>query len=171
MGNTCYLSSIIQVLYHIHDFRNYILNINIPKSNSNILYSLKNIFDDLSINNNLSYIIPEYFINNYDNEIIDVDIQKDAGEFLLDLLDKLENRLSIYESKILIKFFFNVVINTKIKFIDKCSHMDNKNDNFFKIELSIQNKKNIYESLNEDIEDELMQGDETIFCGKSNQYI
>jgi len=44
------------------------------------------------------YIIPKFFINNYDNQIIDAYIQKDAGEFLLDWLNKIEKHNKIFIS-------------------------------------------------------------------------
>ena len=81
LGNTCYLNNVIQVLYHKNDFKNSKQNLNIKKENANILYNIKNIFDELFSNINISYIIPEIFIYIFDNEIIDGHIQRDMGEF------------------------------------------------------------------------------------------
>ena len=52
------------------------------------------------------YIKPNFFINNYDKQIIDIYNQKDAFEFLIDLLDKIEKHLLSTNYQNLIKYFF-----------------------------------------------------------------
>lgn len=54
------------------------------------------LFNALKNEKNLKYYNPIAFINNYDNENIDVSIQKDIHEFFLDLLDKLKIDKLIY---------------------------------------------------------------------------
>ena len=50
-------------------------------------------FYNLNCLDNIKYISPIDFINNYDNEKIDINTQKDASEFILNFLDKLDNKL------------------------------------------------------------------------------
>ena len=47
LGCTCYLSTVIQLLFHILEFRNDIINLDIKKENNNALFSLKNLFNDM----------------------------------------------------------------------------------------------------------------------------
>ena len=79
---TCYLNSIIQILFSIKEFRNFILDIQITKEDKNVLYSIYKIFYELNnSNNNKNYIETNDFINNYDDEKINIYEQKDAHEF------------------------------------------------------------------------------------------
>ena len=69
---------------------------NIKKEEKNVLYSLQKLFNDMSnadINIkyiNIKYINPIYFINNYDDEIININEEKDVHEFFLDLMGRLK---------------------------------------------------------------------------------
>ena len=88
---------IIQLLFNILEFRNGIINIDINYEIKNAIVSLKKLFIDMIMyNEGKKYIIPKFFINNYDNQIIDTYIQKDAGEFLLNLLDKIGKTFIIH---------------------------------------------------------------------------
>lgn len=94
MAFTCYLNSIIQIPFSIKEFRNFILDIQITKEDKNVLYSIYKLFYELNNSNkNKNYIETNDFINNYDDEKINIYEQKDAHEFFLDLIDKLEKRL------------------------------------------------------------------------------
>ena len=107
LGCSCYLNTIIQLLFNILEFRNGIINIDINYEIKNAIVSLKKLFIDMIMyNEGKKYIIPKFFINNYDNQIIDTYIQKDAGEFLLNLLDKIEKHLLSIDYKDLIKYLF-----------------------------------------------------------------
>ena len=68
------------------------------------------------------YIKPNFFINNYDNQIIDIYNQKDAFEFLLDLFDKIEKRLLSTNYKNLIKYLFQGKYKISYSFGNSCNH-------------------------------------------------
>ena len=65
LGFTCYLNSVLQVLYHIEPFKNAILNVEFNINNENGLNQLKKLFINIKYNKNLKYIIPKEFINNF----------------------------------------------------------------------------------------------------------
>lgn len=57
------------------------------------------------------YYNPISFIKNYENEIIDINHQQDVHEFMLNLIDKLENRLKNTKNENLMKYFFQLTLN------------------------------------------------------------
>ena len=113
MGNTCYMNCILQCLFHINEFRDAIFKINIPKRIKNVVNALNNLFKELLINNNQQYINPESFFNLYDGDNLKMNIQRDAEEFFLELLDKLEISLKHTNHENLNKYFFQGSIISK----------------------------------------------------------
>ena len=59
---------------------------------------------------------PISFIENYDNEIIDIKQPKDVHEFFLNLLEKLEERLDNTNDADLIKYFFQGTYIEQLEF-------------------------------------------------------
>ena len=133
---TCYLNSIIQIPFSIKEFRNFILDIQITKEDKNVLYSIYKIFYEVNnSNNNKNYIETNDFINNYDDEKINIYEQKDAHEFFLDLIDKLEKRLIKYKKEKIFKYLFNCKINTILKCCINAKHTNTKKEIFYSINL------------------------------------
>ena len=60
---------------------------------------------------NIKYINPIYFINNYDDEIININKEKDFHEFFIELMDKLENRLININKDNIINYYFKGAYN------------------------------------------------------------
>ena len=58
-----------------------------------------------------------------------------------------------------------------MKFQDGCTHHRVNVNNFYSIQLQVQNKKNLYESLDTLTEGELMNGDNCIFCAQCKKKI
>ena len=167
LGTTCYINSIIQMLFHIDEIKNFILNLKLKKEYQNVLYSLYITFFDLNNSQNYDCAIDTtFFVENFDIEKINKFEQKDVHEFLLLLIEKLENRLKIYGGDNLfknlflstIKNYFECQCNKKHHFINEQTH--------FAIELEIKDRKNIYESLNLIIDKEYIDDDNRIFCSK-----
>jgi len=141
LGCTCYLNTVIQLLFHIIEFRNVIINLDINNENENALYSLKKLFIDMIMyHKDRKYIKQNFFINNYDNQIIDIYNQKDAFEFLFDLFDKIEKHLLSTNIKNLIKYFFqgkyNIITIKSINgdnkiFCEKCKKKRCLSRNYF----------------------------------------
>ena len=62
LGTTCYINTIIQMLFNIEEVKNYILNLGIKKESHNVLYSLYIIFYNLNDKiNNETEIDTTYF--------------------------------------------------------------------------------------------------------------
>jgi ubiquitin C-terminal hydrolase len=117
----------------------------------------------------VNYYTPSDFPKNYDDEELNVHQQMDIDEFFGNILDKLENRLKVTNNENLVKYFFQGFQNDTLTFQEGCTHHRTNTNNFYSIQLQIQNKKNIYESLDMLTEGELMNGDNMIFCPKCNK--
>jgi ubiquitin C-terminal hydrolase len=130
LGNTCFMSAVIQVLFHLKDFRNFILveeNLNVLNKVDTHLYSieqdleiaksLRNLFLELQKvreNENVqTYVSPTSFhtcLKKYAYELFNFQ-QQDAHEFLRFLLASIQN------------LFANKTANTvKMKQENSCSN-------------------------------------------------
>jgi len=89
LGNTCYINSILQGLYHVPVFRDIILSTKFI--DNSIGHSLQVVFQHLlnnnnNNNNNNNIVDPKHLVSKLG---IDTRVQEDAQEFLLKLIDKL----------------------------------------------------------------------------------
>ena len=164
LGCTCYMNSLLQVFYHIIPFRESLLKCYCKKEKKNSLYEVKKVFKSLKYTNDQNYYTPNSFVNNFDNEILNIHQQMDVDEFFANILDKLENRLKKTDNENLIKYFFQGRLNDTLTFQEECTHHRTNVNSFYSIQLQVQHKKNIYESLDTFIEGELMNGDNCIYC-------
>ena len=163
LGCTCYMNSLLQVFFNFIPFRESLLKCKCKEENKNSLYQIKKIFYSLKYLQ-INYYTPNDFPYNFDDEILDVHQQMDADEFFGNILDKIENRLKNTKNENLVKYFFQGRQNDNLTFQEGCSHHRTNINNFYSIQRQIQNKKNIYESLDTLTEGELMNGDNCIFC-------
>ena len=105
LGCTCYLNTLIQILYNIIPLRESILKCDCKKEVKNVLFQIKKIFYYLKYYN-IEFIAPIDFVQNFDNEQLNVNVQMDIDEFFNLLLDKIENHLKGTDNENLIKYFF-----------------------------------------------------------------
>ena len=170
-GNTCYMNSLIQILYNIGQFRDSILKCKCTDTEKNILYELKNLFFSLQYLVDIQFFRPISFQQNFEGGPINPREQMDVDEFFNILIDKLENRLKGTNNENLVKYIFQGKQNDNIIFEEGCPHKRTNVNNFYSIQLQVKNKKNIYESLDTFIEGEHMTGDNSILCEKCNRKI
>ena len=172
LGSTCYINTILQIFYNIPLLRDAILNCEIVFSEGkNCLYQLKKVFYCLKYLL-INYYVPSSFIENLDDEIkINPNNQMDIFEFFSDFIEKLEKKLKNSPNENIIKYFFMGIQNNIITFDKSCQHNRINQSNFYTIELQVQNKLNLYQSLDALIEGEKMEGENSIFCDKCNQKI
>ena len=170
LGCTCYMNSLLQVFYNFLPFRESILKCPCKEEKKNSLYQIKKVFYSLKYLQ-VNYYTPSDFPQNFDDEILNVHLQMDVDEFFGNILDKIENRLKKTKNENLVKYFFQGSQNDILTFQDGCTHHRTNVNDFYSIQLQVQNKKNIYESLDTLTEGELMNGDNCIFCPKCNKKI
>ena len=71
--------------------------------------ALKNLFNDLKYNFGRSFITPIDFINNFFEDKIDINVQKDVSQFYLSLLDQLDSFI-INLKRTFFKIFFSIYL-------------------------------------------------------------
>lgn len=97
MGNTCYMNSVLQQLYHIAPFRKAIINIDLslinpePKSKG-LVEKLKVLFESMDDRRNINETVKN-FIDTIASLPFEVHRQQDADEFIGLLFDKIETAL------------------------------------------------------------------------------
>ena len=82
------------------------------------------------------------FFKNYDNENIDVNQQRDVHEFMLNLFDKIENRLK-KRNEYLIKYFFQITLMDKINFKYDCNHTKEHLCELYTVEINVKPHNNL----------------------------
>ena len=170
LGSTCYINTVLQIFNNIPLLRDSLLSCDTPFSGGkNCLYQLKKVFYSLRYLKT-NYYTPSSFIENFDEKKkIDPKIQMDVFEFLCDLLDKIEKKLKNSQNENLIKYFFMGIQNDILTFDKPCQHSRINHSNFYTIQLQVQDKFNLYQSLDTFIEGEKMDGENCIFCDKCNK--
>ena len=168
LGCTCYINSLIQIFYHIPLMRESLLKCKCPVSKNNCFYQLKIIFYSLKYLQT-NYYSPKSFMDNYDDEKLNVNNQMDAFEFFCDFLDKIEQKIKNTKNENIIKYFFMGRQNDVLTFKEDCTHHRSNESQFYSIQLQVQGKKDIYESLDSLIEGEEMFGENRIFCPECNR--
>ena len=170
LGCTCYMNSLLQVFFNFVPFRESILKCPCKEEKKNSLYQIKKVFYSLKYLQ-VNYYTPSDFPENFDDEVLNVHLQMDVDEFFGNILDKIENRLKKTKNENLVKYFFQGSQNDILTFQEGCTHHRINVNNFYSIQLQVQNKKNLYESLDTLTEGELMNGDNCIFCPQCKKKI
>ena len=156
-GNTCYLNSILQLLYSIPSIRSKILSF---KSNLPMISSLRYIFAKLSFSL-LSSVRTHSFIRNfldYDDQPIDQNIQMDAEEFFLNLLSKLEDcGLKTIEEDITIR-------STRIIRCQACKKESKKTEFFNVLSLDVRGNLDVYDCIKSATKHDVLNGENQYFC-------
>ena len=177
ISTTCYLNSVIQIMFMIPEFRFLILSLNDGKDkikgelvdDNNLFHQLQILFTKLLLISD-PYIVPnEFFISLKDpNNILfsNLNGQKDSQEFYLYLCDKIEDLIKeIPKERFLIKNFFG----GKLVHISKCPSCNNISKNFeiFKsISVEVDKYKTLEESLDKYISSEKIKDYECSSCKK-----
>ena len=168
LGCTCYINSLLQTFFNIQKFRESILKCPCNDSRDNVLFELQKVFFSLK-HLKANYYVPTSFPKNFGGEKLDVHQQMDADEFFSRILDKIEIKLKNTKNENLVKYFFQGKFNDSLKFKEGCTHHRANINTFYSVQLQVQNRKNIYESLDTLIEGELMDGDNCIHCPQCNK--
>ena len=169
LGCTCYINSLIQTFYNIPLLRESLLKCDCPISKKNCFYQLKIVFYSLKYLQT-SYYTPNSFMENYDDQQLNVGVQMDAFEFFCDFMEKIEQKIKNTKNENIIKYFFMGKQNDNLTF-ENCTHHRSNISHFYSIQLQVQGKKDIYQSLDALLEGEKMSGDNCIFCSQCNKKI
>eukprot|EP01022_Parablepharisma_sp_SALTPOND_P001655 TRINITY_DN1069_c0_g1_i1.p1 TRINITY_DN1069_c0_g1~~TRINITY_DN1069_c0_g1_i1.p1 ORF type:complete len:1056 (-),score=148.20 TRINITY_DN1069_c0_g1_i1:16535-19702(-) len=161
MGATCYVNSVIQQLFMLPQFRNAILETEVKPRPGDVLTELQQVFGMLYQRQLSNYKAKGL----YDAMGVDVNVQKDASEFLINLFDKISECLKATKHSHIIKDFFEIKTATKIT-CKKCATANEIPATTLLLGLEVKGKKKMSEGLEAFIKPEILHGDNAYFCEK-----
>ncbi|OHS96099.1 hypothetical protein TRFO_37770 [Tritrichomonas foetus] len=151
LDSTCYLNSIIQLLYSILPLRNSVMSYS---GDDHFMIQLSQLFVCMNLVKT-NFLSPDELINNlktWDDKPIDIRIQEDAQEFLQRIMDHLPNSD---------KKLFQGFMTTTITGINE-KYSKSVNDPFFTLELDVLNLPDLVKSIS--------QISEPVRCVGENKY-
>ncbi|KAL7638741.1 UNVERIFIED_CONTAM: hypothetical protein RMT77_010274 [Armadillidium vulgare] len=164
-GATCYMNSLLQVLYFTNQLRLAVYKMPTESDDSakSVALALQRVFHELQTSD--KPVGTKKLTKSFGWETLDSFMQHDAQEFLRVLLDKLETKMKgtcvegciprLFEGKTLSYF--------------RCKHVDytsSRTETFYDIQLNIKGKKNIYDSFKDYVSVETLEGDNKYDAGE-----
>ncbi|EDR27366.1 hypothetical protein EDI_060940 [Entamoeba dispar SAW760] len=147
LGSTCYLNSILQQLYGDVYFRNSMLLIDSVKLEQPFLNSLRDLF--VKLMRSSTVIDPRTEVSEMRNKkygIIKPNIQRDACEMLMEILDSINDELKGNPGINSLKKSYLIETLTEIRSCD-CSHNQQRVEEHVVLPLEIKGLKKLEESL------------------------
>lgn len=163
-GATCYMNSLLQTLYFTNSLRLSVYRIptEADDSSKSVGLSLQRVFHELQFGDRP--VGTKKLTKSFGWETLDSFMQHDVQEFLRVLLDKLESKMkgTILEGTI------PGLFEGKMSSYIKCKNVDynsTRYETFYDIQLNIKDKKNIYESFQDYVAPETLEGDNKYDAG------
>ncbi|XP_032457106.1 ubiquitin carboxyl-terminal hydrolase 7 isoform X1 [Nasonia vitripennis] len=164
-GATCYMNSLLQTLYFTNQLRKavYKMPTESDDSSKSVALALQRVFHELQFCD--KPVGTKKLTKSFGWETLDSFMQHDVQEFLRVLLDKLESKMkgTCVEGTVPKLFEGKMVSFIKCKNIDYTSK---RVETFYDIQLNIKGKKNIYESFNDYVSTEILDGDNKYDAGE-----
>ncbi|XP_065657355.1 ubiquitin carboxyl-terminal hydrolase 24 isoform X3 [Hydra vulgaris] len=163
-GATCYMNSILQLLYMQPGIKETILKLE-DVCQENILYHLQLIFGHL-LESQQQFYSPELFWKNFKlwGEPVNVREQQDAFEFFTNITDQLDENLnSLFKKKIFNNLFSGQFVDQKI--CSECSHCFECDEPFSSLPVTVKSG-NLEASLEQFVRKEVMEGENAYYCEK-----
>ena len=175
LKSICYLNSIVQQLFMILNFKYSILDANDNKESiktdylddDNFLHQLQKLFTYLSFTSYGEVIPKDLVLSIKDNkgEPLNPTVMQDCQEFFTNFCDMIEKNLNNTKYKYLINnLFIGKICN--IKTCDACKNITYDFEEFKNLKLEIQNSKDVNESLDKYIKEEIIDDFKCSNCNK-----
>lgn len=163
-GATCYMNSLLQTLYFTNQLRRAVYKIptEADDSTKSVGLSLQRVFHELQFGDRP--VGTKKLTKSFGWETLDSFMQHDVQEFLRVLLDKLESKMKGTCLEGTIPGLFEGKMSSYIK----CKNVDynsTRYETFYDIQLNIKDKKNIYDSFQDYIAPETLEGDNKYDAG------
>jgi ubiquitin carboxyl-terminal hydrolase 7 len=163
-GATCYMNSLLQVLYFSNLLRKavYKMPTESDDSQKSVALALQRVFHELQFHD--KPVGTKKLTKSFGWETLDSFMQHDVQEFLRVLLDKLESKMkqTCVEGTIPRLFEGKMVSYIKCKNVD---YKSTRTESFYDIQLNIKGKKSIEESFKDYIQTETLDGDNKYDAG------
>ncbi|CAG9094237.1 unnamed protein product [Plutella xylostella] len=164
-GATCYMNSLLQTLFFTNILRKAVYKMPTvgDDSSRSVAFALQRVFYDLQFSE--KPVATKKLTKSFGWETLDSFMQHDVQEFLRVLLDKLESKMkgTIVEGTVPKLFGGKMTSFIKCKNVN-CS--STRVETFYDIQLTVKGMKNIYESFNDYISTELLEGDNKYDAGE-----
>eukprot|EP01038_Epipyxis_sp_PR26KG_P010572 gene10572-14200_t len=164
LGATCYLNALLQMLYHINEFRRAVYKL--PHEDetfkSSTTLALQSVFKNLQISN--KEVTTKDLTVAFGWTTQESFLQQDVQEMMRVLLDKLEDKMRSTVVDGCIKKLFAGTVRSFIKCVN-VNYESNREEDFYDIQLDVKGCKNIYESFKKYIEIETLDGDNQYAAG------
>ncbi|CAH2106521.1 unnamed protein product [Euphydryas editha] len=164
-GATCYMNSLLQTLFFTNVLRKAVYKIPTvgDDSSRSVAFALQRVFYDLQFSDKA--VATKKLTKSFGWETLDSFMQHDVQEFLRVLLDKLENKMkgTVVEGTVPKLFEGKMTSFIKCKNVN-CS--STRVETFYDIQLSVKGKNNIYESFQDYIAIELLDGENKYDAGE-----
>ncbi|KAG5494138.1 hypothetical protein JKF63_01973 [Porcisia hertigi] len=154
-GSTCYLNSVIQALYHLPVFRTQIFNLPDVEKGS-VALALRDVFAQLEMRNR--DITTTELTKAFGWSAQEAAVQHDVHELMQQLFDSLETTLKETPQKDMIRDLFGGSMIYRSRAVDGAEYLSDRLEDFYDVELVVQNKQNIGESLREFSSGERIEG-------------
>ncbi|XP_073827847.1 ubiquitin-specific protease 7 [Musca autumnalis] len=163
-GATCYMNSLLQTLYFTNQLRRAVYKIptEADDSTKSVGLSLQRVFHELQFSD--KPVGTKKLTKSFGWETLDSFMQHDVQEFLRVLLDKLESKMKGTNLEGTIPGLFEGKMSSYIK----CKNVDynsTRYETFYDIQLNIKDKADIYESFQDYITPETLDGDNKYDAG------
>lgn len=153
-GNTCYLNSILQSLFHLPYFRKIVYKIPL---NSAFVFELQKLFFMLQLSDKPVSTLDFTFSLEWNT--INLGSQNDVQEFWKIFQDKLEQSMKNSEVEGMMEKLFRGSLSNYIRCID-APYESKRSEYFYDISLNVIGCKDVYESFKKYCEIEMLQGDD-----------
>ncbi len=163
-GATCYMNSLLQVLYFTNSLRKnvYKMPTEADDSAKSVALALQRVFHDLQFTD--KSVGTKKLTKSFGWETLDSFMQHDVQEFLRVLLDKLEMKMkgTCVEGTVPKLFQGKTLSYVRCKHVDYTS---TREESFYDIQLSVKGKRDIYESFADYVRTEELDGDNKYDAG------
>lgn len=156
-GATCYMNSLLQVLFFITKFRTACYRIPTEMDDSSsIALALQKVFYKLQFSD--TAVCTKNLTKSFGWSTVDVLMQHDIQEMMRVLIEKIEGRMknTLLESILPSIFQGKFISYVKCRDVEFCSQRE---EVFYDIQLSLENSKNVYDSFKRYVSPEIMDND------------
>lgn len=109
-------------------------------------------------------------LKDIDGSSIDPRMQKDVDEFLIMLMDRVENHMKGTKEEVHVKNLFQGEFANEFICIG-CPHYSQRGEPFFSVSLEVKNKHSVQESLKAFVEGDMLEGDNAYYCEKCEKKV
>ncbi|XP_013409431.2 ubiquitin carboxyl-terminal hydrolase 24-like [Lingula anatina] len=168
-GATCYMNSVIQLLYMVPGIPEYILGIDDENlDEESVFYQIQHVFGNL-MESKLQYNEPEKFWKVFKlwGQTVNIREQQDAFDFFTALIDQLDEHLKKIGRETVFKRRFQGIFSDQ-KICRDCPHRYEREEAFYALNLTVKNTT-LQDSLDQFVKGELLEGENAYFCEKCGE--